>query len=261
MTMEKKADNRRILITGATGAIGSALAKNYARKGVMLYLHGRNTEKIAMVTDHCRALGAEVDARRFDLRDEPMLRAWLREITEQGPLDLAILAAGINSNIGSNGQGESFRETEALIDLNLKSSMVAIDALLPSMRTRKHGQIAIFSSLAASFGLPLTPSYCASKAALKAYGEALRGWLAPEGLRINVIMPGYVQSYMCDNMPGPKPFLWTPEKAAKFIRKGLAQDRPRISFPFPLNLGTWFLAALPASLSLRILHWLGYAGD
>ncbi|MDL2269257.1 SDR family NAD(P)-dependent oxidoreductase [Desulfosarcina sp. OttesenSCG-928-A07] len=252
---------RRILITGATGAMGSALAEAYAQKGLMLYLTGRNVKKIKAVADRCRLLGAAVDVRCFDLRDEPALRAWIGEITEQGPVDLAILAAGINRNIGPDHQGESWTHTQALMDLNLTATMVAIDSLIPAMRGKGCGQIAIFSSLAGYFGLALTPSYCASKAALKAYGEALRGWLAPEGIKINVIMPGYVKSHMCDHMPGPKPFLQTPRHAAEIIRKGLSKNKPRITFPFPLNLGTWFLAVLPAVLSHRILRWLGYAGD
>jgi hypothetical protein len=71
-------------------------------------------------------------------------------------------------------------------------------------------------------------------------------------------MPGYVKSPMCDDMPGPKPFVWTPERAARVIQKGLARDKARISFPFPLNFGSWWLAVLPAAWSVRILRWLGY---
>jgi len=73
-------------------------------------------------------------------------------------------------------------------------------------------------------------------------------------------MPGYVQSPMCDEMPGPKPFLWSPERAARVIQRRLARDQARISFPFPLNWGTWWLAVLPASVSTCIVRWMGYGG-
>jgi NAD(P)-dependent dehydrogenase (short-subunit alcohol dehydrogenase family) len=251
---------RRILITGATGAIGGALAEAYAAPGVELHLHGRNEAKLAAVAARCGALGATVLTERFDLRDTAALRGWVDAVCATQALDLVIVNAGMNTDIGPVGEGEPWDEVEALLDINLKASMAMVHAVLPAMRRRGCGQIALVSSLAGYFGLPVTPAYCASKAGIKAYGEALRGWLAPEGIRVNVIMPGYVESPMCEAMPGPKPFLWQPERAARLIRCGLEKDRARISFPFPLNLGTWFLAVLPATVSLRILSLLGYRG-
>jgi len=251
---------RRILITGATGAIGGALAEAYAAPGVELHLHGRNEVKLAAVSKCCIARGAKVIMQRLDVRDTGALRAWLNQVCETEALDMVIVNAGMNTNIGPAGEGEPWDDVEALLDINLKACMAIVHAVLPAMRRRSRGQIALVSSLAGYFGLPVTPSYCASKAAIKAYGEALRGWLAAEGIRVNVIMPGYVESPMCEAMPGPKPFLWQPTKAARFIQRGLARDKARISFPFPLNLGTWFLAVLPAAVSLRILGLLGYRG-
>lgn len=251
---------RRVLITGATGAIGGALAKAYAAPGVLLYLHGRRQMELDRLAAHCESLGAQVVAQAFDIRDTERTREWLHEIQVAGPLHLAILNAGMNTNIGPTGAGEPRDEAEAVIDINFKAVVAMVHALLPAMREIRCGQIALVSSLAGYFGLPVTPTYCASKAAVKAYGEALRGWLAPEGIRVNVIMPGYVKSRMCDDMPGPKPFLWTPGRAASTIKSGLERDKARISFPFPLNLGTWFLAVMPAGLSLRILALLGYRG-
>lgn len=244
-----------ILITGATSAIGSALAREYAAPGVRLYLHGRNAERLNEVAATCQARGAQVSTTLLDVRDFIALRAWLEAL---GSLDLLVINAGMNTHIGSNGEMEPWADVEALLDVNLKAAMVIVQAVLPAMRARRSGQIALVSSLAGYFGLPVTPTYCATKAGLKAYGEALRGGLGPEGIRVNVVMPGYVKSPMCDDMPGPKPFLWSPERAAQAIRRGLARDKARISFPFPLNWGTWWLAVLPAGLSSRIVRWLGF---
>jgi len=245
----------RILIIGASSAIGRELAELYARRGAILYLHGRNEKRLTEVANRCQAKGAEVVTQLLDIRDFTALRSWLKTLDV---LDLVIVNAGMNTHIGPNGELEPWDMVDALLDVNLKAAMVIVQAVLPAMRARGKGQIALLSSLAAHFGLPVTPGYCASKAGIKAYGEALRGLVGPQGVRINVIMPGYVKSPMCDEMPGPKPFLLQPEKAAKMIRRGLARDKARISFPFPLNLGTWLLAMLPAGLSLRILRWLGY---
>jgi len=249
-----------VLITGASGAIGGALARLYAAPGVTLILHGRNRTLLDALALECGERGAEVHTFAFDVRDTEQLRQWAGKMAREMPPDLVIANAGMNIDIGANREGERWEEVERLLDVNLRSVMALVDALLPMMRQRGSGQIALMSSLAAYFGLPVTPSYCASKAAVKAYAEALRGWLAPEGVRVNVIMPGYVDSPMCRAMPGPKPFLWTPERAAKAIRRGLEKNRARISFPFPLNLGTWFLAVLPAGFSVRILRVLGYRG-
>jgi short-subunit dehydrogenase len=144
--------------------------------------------------------------------------------------------------------------------INALAAMATVAGLLPSMRRRGRGQIALISSLSAWYGLGLTPAYCASKAALKAYGEALGGWLAPHGIGVTVVLPGFVRSAMSDRFPGPRPFLITPDRAARCIRRGLERGRSRIAFPWPLALGMWCLAVLPSGLSRWILGRLGYSG-
>ena len=258
--MSESVDLKNILITGATGSIGGALALTYAESGRTLVLQGRNEERLSAVANMCESRGARVIMGVVDLRKRQELLSWLSQVVENVELDLVVVNAGVNANIGPDGQGESWHDMEAIIDVNVLSAMLIIDTVLPSMRQRREGQIALVSSLAAYFGLPITPTYSASKAAVKAYGEALRGWLGPEGIRVSVIMPGYVESPMCDAMPGPKPYLWSPEKAAAVIKRGLQKNKARITFPFPLNLGTWFLAVLPASFSITILRWLNYGG-
>lgn len=245
----------RTLITGATSAIGSALAVQYAQRGDTLYLHGRNETLLHEIAQRCRSHGATVHTHCQDIRDFSRLEQWLSSL---GAIDLVVINAGMNIHTGPDGEAETWNEARALVDVNLTAAMLTAQVVLPAMRARGRGQIAFMSSLAAYFGLPLTPAYCASKAGIKAYGEALRGWLAPEGIWVNVIMPGYVESAMCDAMPGPKPFLWKPERAASFIRRGLARNQARISFPFPLNLGCWFLAVLPARVSGYLVRRLGY---
>ncbi|WP_223871728.1 SDR family NAD(P)-dependent oxidoreductase [Candidatus Dactylopiibacterium carminicum] len=244
-----------IWITGASGSIGAALAEAYAGVGVHLVLQGRDEARLSDLMDRCKARGAEVSLWLVDLCDLVAMRRWLAEADTP---DLLIANAGRNTHVGPNGEPEPWSKVEALLDVNLRAVMALVHGVLPGMRKRGSGQIALVSSLAGYFGLPMTPAYSASKAAVKAYGEALRGWLAPEGVRVSVIMPGYVASPMCHAMPGPKPFLWPPERAAQVILRGLARNRARIVFPRLLAWGCWWLAVLPPALSCRILRWLDY---
>jgi short-subunit dehydrogenase len=260
MSIQGLADPAAVLITGATGGIGSALARHYAQPQRLLVLQGRDPERLEALARGCRDRGAEVRTAALDLRDQQAVRNWLDALLGEMPVDLAILNAGVTSNVRRGPDGESWEDVERVIDVNLRAALLAVDRLLPAMRRRGRGQIALISSLSAYHGLGLTPAYCASKAALKAYGEALRGWLEPRGIAVNVVLPGFVRSAMSDDFPGPRPFMLQPEDAARRIVRGLARNRARISFPFPLNLGMWALALLPPALATRLLRALGYGG-
>ena len=109
--------------------------------------------------------------------------------------------------------------------------------------------------------MPITPSYCASKAGIKSYGEALRGLLAKDNVHVSVVCPGFIKSAMSDDFPGAKPFMITADKAAKLIKKGLAVNKACISFPFPLNFGTRLLSLLPAFIADYILTKMTYGSD
>lgn len=249
-----------VLITGATGGIGGALAQIYARPGIELILQGRNEMRLAELAANCRARGAGVRARVLDLRDRAALKAWLAEVSGQVPIDLAVVNAGVSTNVGADGSGERWEAVEELLEVNVMAAMATVDALLPPMRARRRGQIALVSSLAAWYGMPLTPAYSASKAALKAYGEALRGWLEPQGVAVNVVLPGFVRTGMSARFIGPKPFMMDAEEAARRIVRGLESNQARISFPFGPGIGMRLLAVLPPALSQHLLKMLGYGG-
>ncbi|WP_454782255.1 SDR family NAD(P)-dependent oxidoreductase [Legionella sp. WA2022007384] len=248
---------KTILITGATGAIGGALALAYAKPGVKLILQGRKQERLDELKMLCEDQGAQVSIKAVDVRHEEY-KTWLQHMAQE-ELDLVMINAGMNTHTGPEGEPEPWDEVEALVDINILAVMATVHATLPAMRARKKGKIVLMSSLAAYFGLALTPSYSASKAAIKAYGEALQGWVRSDGIKIHVIFPGYVTSEMCNKMPGPKPFLWTPEQAAAAIQKAVSKNKSRFSFPFPLNFGAWCLSILRPGFSQWILSKLRYS--
>ncbi|HKC17724.1 MAG TPA: SDR family NAD(P)-dependent oxidoreductase [Steroidobacteraceae bacterium] len=251
-------DPLTILITGATGGIGAALARRYARPGRTLILHGRDSGRLGVLARECEASGAHVVSVIFDLRNAAEATRTLRTATSGRAIDLAIVSAGVTHAIGDGEEVESWEVAREVLAVNLDGAIVTIAAVLADMRRRAAGQIAIMSSLSAYYGLPITPTYCASKAALKAYGEALRGWLAPQGIGVSVVLAGFVHTGMMARFPGATPGALTAGQAALRIERGLAANSARIAFPPALAWGAWWLAVLPAALSQRLVRAFGY---
>lgn len=238
---------RSILITGASSGIGAALAEAYAAPGVFLALGGRSAERLETVAAKCRAKGAEVETRAVDVADRAAMSDWVGGTDDAHPLDLVIANAGISrGTAGSDGNAEKDREIFAV---NVAGVLNTLDPVLPGMRARRRGHIAIMSSVAGFHGLPDTAAYAASKAAVRVYGEGLRASLYRDGIAVSVICPGWVESALTAVNKFPMPFMMTAPKAARIIQRGLARNKARIAFPFPMAFATWLLAAMPAAWS------------
>lgn len=232
-----------ILITGASSGIGAALADAYAAPGNRLALSGRNRERLDAVAARCRAAGAEVSTCAVDVCDRDGLAAWMAAEDRKRPLDLVIANAGISAGTGTFG--ETARQAEQIFAVNFDGVVNTVQPAAELMRPRRRGQIAIMSSLASFRGFPGAPAYCASKAGVRVWGEALRGMLSRDGIEVSVICPGYVKSPMTDRNDFPMPFLVEAARAAQIIRRGLAAGKSRIVFPRRLYAAVWLLALLP----------------
>ena len=178
-------DPKSIVITGGSSGIGAALAGAYAAPGVFLALTGRNPERLEQVAERCRAAGAEVVTAVVDVRDSEGFAEWLAAQDRARPLELAIANAGISAGTGSFG--ETAEQVREILSVNVDGVVNTALAAAELMRPRRRGQIAIMSSLAAFRGFPGAPAYCGSKAAVRVWGEALRGMLHSEGLGVTVI--------------------------------------------------------------------------
>lgn len=248
---------KSILITGASSGIGEALALNYATPGMTLALSGRNSGRLNAVADACRAKGATVEAHIVDVADRTEMENWLAFAEARAPLDLVIANAGISGGTsGTPGRGEGPHQTRRIFDINVNGLLNTLLPVIDPMQQRGHGQIALMSSAASFRGMPSAPAYSASKAAVRAYGEALRGTLAPAGIRVSVICPGFVRSRITDANRFHMPLLMDADRAARIIRRGLERNKARIAFPFPTYFGAWLLGALPPRLTEPLVRKL-----
>ena len=238
---------RSILISGASSGIGAALARLYAGPGVSLHLCGRDATRLNAVAEDCRRCGSVAGEAVLDVRDRAATAAWVLTADDTRPIDLVVANAGVA--MGGTEAGDEEARIREIFAVNLDGVLNTVLPILPRLRQRRSGQIALVSSIAGYRGVPGTPAYAASKAAVKAWGEGLRGRHAGEGIRVSVICPGFVVSRMTAVNPFPMPLLMEADKAAVIIRRGLERNRPRIAFPWPMAFGAWLGATLPPAIT------------
>jgi len=143
--------------------------------------------------------------------------------------------------------------TRAVFSANVDGVFNTVLPLIPAMKERRAGRIVLMSSLASTAAMPGAVAYSASKAAIRTYGEALRGLLYRDGVRVNVICPGYVQSEMTAKNKYHMPRLMSMAAAIRVVTSGLRRDVPVILFPSSAATLLWLLArCLPATLAHAI---------
>jgi short-subunit dehydrogenase len=245
---------RAVVITGASSGLGARLARSYAAPGTALGLVARNTERLSETAAAARAAGATVETAAIDVADGTALAAWLGEFDRAHPVDLLIANAGTSAGPESEDPGEPATTTRRQIEVNLLGAVNTIAPLVPRFCARGSGRIVAIASVAALRGLPYSPGYSASKAGLRAYAEALRPRLAPHGVGVTVVCPGFFASPMTDRWDGPTPLLVSGERAARRIKRGIDRGRRRIDFPWPLVFGMRFCDLAPAMVGDLILR-------
>jgi short-subunit dehydrogenase len=236
---------RSILITGASSGIGRALALNYAAPDMHLALGGRNHDRLEAVAADCRAKGATVTLGVLDVRDRTRMAEWIFSVDDAHPIELAIVNAGVTSGIGMGRLREHPDIVRNVIATNVIGTINTVDPLVERMCMRARGRIAVMGSLGALRGLPACPAYSASKAAVHAYAEGLRGALAPLGVGVTIIAPGFVATELNNNIVCPKPLLMDTARAARIIRRGLNRERAVIVFPRTLYYASLLVRLLP----------------
>jgi len=232
-----------ILITGASSGIGAALAIAYAAPNRRLSLSGRNAARLETVAEACRTTGALCETRPMDVTDRGGMARWLEAADSERALDLVVANAGISGGTIKLGNAPDASDAE-IFATNVDGVVNTVEPALARMLERNAGQIAIMSSLASFRAFGEAPAYCASKAAVRFYGEGLQRAHRRSKVGINVICPGFVRSPMTDANNFRMPMLMDTDHAARRILHGLAAGKSRIAFPLPLYLGIRMLAVI-----------------
>jgi short-subunit dehydrogenase len=230
----------RVLITGATGGIGRAIARAFAGPGVELVLSGRRTE----VLD---PLAAELGATALaaELGD----RASLLGLVEQaGELDILVANAALQG--GGRLTALSQAEIDRVLEVNLGSQIALARAVLPGMLARGRGHLVFISSLSGKVTSVESSMYNATKFGLRGFALALREDLHGTGVSASVICPGFVSDAGMFHDSGVKlpPGLGTvtPEQVAAAVLRAVRRDRAEISVaPLGLRVGAAFGGLFP----------------
>lgn len=243
---------KRIWITGASSGLGRALAEYFAADGVFLALSGRDERRLQEVRLACQKKGAQVDIVCLDVTSRDEMEDYGQSLAQSGALDLVIANAGISGGTGATANGEPLDQMHEIFDINVTGVLNTVSAVLPAMLANNKGQIVLMSSLAGFSGWPGSPSYSASKGAVRLYGEALRGSLQNTNIQVNVVCPGFIKTPMTDVNQFPMPFLMNADRAVSIIIKGLQKNRVRIAFPWPTYMIAGLLGLLPGWLGLYL---------
>lgn len=219
------------------------MALAYARPGRRLSLGGRDAARLDAVAASCRAAGALCNTRPTDVTDRDAIADWLAAADAVQPLDLVVANAGISAGTLKRAAMPPASDAE-IFATNVGGVANTVEPALRPMLARGAGQIAIMSSLAGFRTFATAPAYCASKAAVRLYGEGLQRAHRGTGVGISVVCPGFVRSPMSDANDFRMPMLMDAEHAAQRIIRGLERGRPRIAFPLALYLGVRALALI-----------------
>lgn len=239
-------------ITGASSGIGLALAEHYYRCGWRLALVARRTDVLEerlreqrWSTDRYRIYRADVSV------PNEIVEAGQQCLREFGTPDLVIASAGISIGMDTRIREdlETLRRTFETNNLGLAATF---HPFIDAMCERGSGRLVGIASVAGIRGIPGHGAYCASKAAVIAYCESLRGELRGTGVSVVTLLPGYIDTPLTQKNPYPMPFLLAPEvfavRAARAIEKGTSY---RV-IPWQMALVAKILRILPNGLFDRL---------
>jgi short-subunit dehydrogenase len=243
----------RVLVTGATGGIGQAIARAFAARGASLVLSGRRAD----VLDR---LATELNAQTVtaDLSDAAELE---RLVLATGDADVVIA----NAALPASGLLTEFSQAQidTMLDVNLRAPIALARAFAPGMSARHRGQLVFISSLSAKATSPSSSVYSATKFGLRGFALGLREDLRGDGVGVSVVLPGFISEAGMFAESGvklpPGVGTRTPEQVAEAVLRAVERDRAEVTVaPLGLRIGA-DIASLAPSLSAVLQRLAGGA--
>jgi short-subunit dehydrogenase len=239
------------LITGASSGIGHELALELSRRGWRVALLARRREALEELAASIAAAGGEADVFVADVTDPGAVTSAVRELeARRGSIELAVANAGV----GPSGPFAKIVVEQAHMTLrtNVEGTLNLMTAVLPGMLERRAGHIVGIASLAGFRGLPGGAVYSASKAAMRSLLEAARVELAPKGILVTTINPGFIRTAMTASNRFRMPFLLDVDDASRRIADAIEARTKEYSFPFPMALAVRVGRLLPNAIWDRL---------
>ena len=197
----KPLHGKRALVTGASGALGSAIARRLAANGAHVLLHANaRLDAVQALAEELRAAGASAEALSFDLSDDAACAEATASMLKAGAIQILINNAGVHDDAVFPGMRAA--QWHRVIDVSLNGFFrVTQPLVLPMLRTR-WGRIINISSVAALAGNRGQVNYAAAKGALNSATKALALEVASRGVTVNAIAPGIIESPMATGTTG-----------------------------------------------------------
>ena len=242
-----------VLITGASSGIGQALAARYHRAGYRLALVARRSAEVQTWATS-QGIGADrLVVYAADVRDVAAITSVGRRcIQELGLPDVVIANAGISVGMDSSDFGD-LDVMRATLETNLLGMAATFQPFVGGMGERRSGALVGIASVAGIRGLPGHGAYCASKSAVIAYCESLRGECRPQGVRVVTIVPGYIDTPLTRQNRYGMPFLMAPDDFAERAFVAIAAGASYRVIPWQMGLVAKLLRMLPNALYDRLL--------
>ena len=244
-----------VIVTGASSGIGRALALRLADQGACLALAARNVEQVEQVADQCRQRKGKALVVPTDVAQQEQCQNLIeRTVTEHGRIDTLINNAGISMWVRFE-ELQTLAPLEQIMRVNYFGSVYCTHYALPHLK-KTRGRIVTISSLAGKTGVPTRSGYAASKHAVVGFFDTLRIELAPYGVSVTLIYPGFVSTEMrkrafgADGTPlGQSPVqetkVMTAEACAQLIIPAIARRKRELVMTFRGKAGQWLKLLKP----------------